>query len=72
VAPFYYLRITYNGTNVIYSFSSTGYDFDFTVLFTESIAAFLGAVPTLFGISSDANGGGTAATARFDWIRQTA
>jgi|GEM_PF-5919658 len=70
-AAYYYLRVAYNGTNITYSYSSTGYDFDFSLLYTETPGAFLGAVPTLVGISVDANGGGVAATSKFDWFRAT-
>jgi hypothetical protein len=69
---FAYLRIAYNGTNIIYSVSPTGYNSDFTVLLTETPAVHLGAVPTLVGIESDANGAGVPAIATFDWFRQTA
>jgi hypothetical protein len=69
---FVYLRIGYDGTNVKYSFSATGYNGSFTTLLSETPAAFLGAVPTLVGINSDASGGGVAAVGLFDWFRRTA
>ncbi|MDP9112273.1 MAG: hypothetical protein M3O20_01170 [Acidobacteriota bacterium] len=66
-----YLRIAYDGTNIIYSYSLTGYNNNFTQLYTETPAAFLGASPTLICLTADANGA-AAATALVDWFRRTA
>lgn len=66
-----YLRIQYDGTNLNYLYSLSGYEDEYTQLYTETPAAFLGSVPTLIALAADANGGGVAATLVIDWFRAT-
>jgi hypothetical protein len=66
--PLYY-EIEYNGTNIYFRQSQSGVDGTYVEIANESPAAFLGAVPTHFGIAcgaATANSGGGV----FDWFRR--
>lgn len=67
----YYLRVTYDGTNLQFFISASGIEDTFVQVYTETSAAFLGA-PAFIGIGGD---GETAATPQplgiYDWFRKT-
>lgn len=70
--PWLYLSIAYDGTNLTFNYSSTGYSYDFTQLSTETAASFLGGAPDAIGIGSYCNNAGSAPTTVVDWFRRTA
>jgi len=64
----FYLQISYDGTNLHYSISSSGVAGSFVPVFSELPATFLGSVPTVVGITE---GSQTASSVIFDWFRKT-
>ncbi len=71
LGTFVYLRMTYDGTNLISSCSTTGVNGTYNVINTQTPAFFLGSVPTMFGICSNIQSA-TQTQAIYDWVRQTA
>lgn len=59
-----YFMLSWNGTNLVFSWSQTGYSVDFTTLVTVAASTFI--------ITPDHIGFGTSAAEAVDWFRRTA
>lgn len=66
----YYMRLQYDGTNILAAFSFDGHPDTYLAWFSETAATFLGGAPGRFGIAID-NFGTTANTGYCEWIRFT-
>lgn len=66
-----YLRISYNGTTLVFSASSTGIAGTFVTVFSEASATFLG-TPALIGLGFDNEHASAQAILLSDWFRKTA
>lgn len=64
-----FLQIVFDGTNLKFNMSVTGYPGTFRQLYTETAAAFLGVAPTHWGLCVNSN---SAVVSVFDLFRQTA
>lgn len=67
-----YLRIAYNGTSLIFSYSITGIEAAYTQLFSVTTATFLGAAPTMIGIGGFLQSATVQGIIICDWFRRTA
>ncbi len=73
MSPVLYLRISYDGTNLMFWASHTGIEGTFTKIYQETPATFFGSVPTLIGIGGQQSSTVTVGPyAVFDWFRKTA
>lgn len=66
-----YLRVAYNGTNIIFSHSPTGHNGSYVTLATTAPGTFLGSVPTLWGICANLQNT-IQSQVIYDWVRKTA
>lgn len=64
-----YLEVEYNGTNVSFRCSGSGYDGSFGTFLTETAATFLGGAPDVVGLWVGASASSTQ-SAMFDWFRK--
>jgi hypothetical protein len=65
-----YLSVGYDGTNLNFSISATGLPRTYAQVYSETPAAFLGAVPSLIGLTADNEGATQQSLFMVDWFRR--
>lgn len=71
VATAVYLRIGYDGTNLTFSYSTTGNESSYVTLLSTTLTGWLGVAPTLVGLAGQLQSA-TQGIAIYDWFRRTA
>lgn len=71
VATAVYLRIGYDGTNLTFSYSTTGNESSYITLVSTTLTGWLGVAPTLVGLAGQLQSA-TQGIAIYDWFRRTA
>jgi hypothetical protein len=69
---FGYMEIEYNGTNIIFRASGTGYEGTFGTFLSETAATFLGGAPDAIGLCISGQAVATAFAVTCDWFRKMA
>lgn len=67
-----YLSVGYDGTNLNFSISATGFTGSYDQVYSETPAAFLGAPPSLIGLTADNEGATQQDLLIVDWFRRIA
>lgn len=71
IAPFVYLRIKDDNTNLTFSFSFTGADNSFKQYYQAGRTAFFGSGPTKVGLAGESNNASNDLVIGSDWFRRT-
>lgn len=67
-----YLQVGYDGVNLNFSMSATGFTGSFDQVYSETPATFLGAAPSLIGLTADNEGAIQQDLFMVDWFRRIA
>lgn len=67
-----YLEVEYDGTNVIFRCSGSGYNNSFGTFLSETAATFLGGAPDTIGLVIHGSAIATAFSGTWDWFRKVA